>query len=67
MHQDVEKSDPTSDSQSQHPRRSVEKMSGLLRGEVDAKMCTSVMVYACFLTGFTSAVTFTVSNKVTDR
>lgn len=31
-----------------------------LREEVDPKQCQWVSVYACFLTGFTSAISFTV-------
>jgi type IV secretory pathway VirB2 component (pilin) len=63
MPQDVEKSIPRSESESSHPpRRSLQHVTELLQGEVDTKMCTSVMVYACFLTGFTSAVSFTVSS-----
>jgi hypothetical protein len=65
MPQDIEKSIPRSESQSSHPpRRSFKHVTELLQGEVDTKMCTSVMVYACFLTGFTSAVSFTVSLTV---
>ncbi|GHJ85439.1 hypothetical protein NliqN6_1841 [Naganishia liquefaciens] len=60
MRQDLEKSYSSNHSAStQPPRRRLQHVTDLLRGEVDSKMCTCVMVYACFLTGFTSAITFT--------
>jgi hypothetical protein len=35
--------------------------------EVDSKQTTWMMVWACFLTGFTSAVSFTVSCRPKDK
>ena len=37
---------------------------GWLAGEVDAKNCIRQAIYMCFLTGFTSAPSFTVSDFV---
>jgi len=34
-----------------------------LQAQVNSKECVSVSIYACFLTGFTSAISFSVSLK----
>ncbi|KAJ9128084.1 hypothetical protein QFC24_000375 [Naganishia onofrii] len=60
MTPDIEKVDASSTSHSSHrSQRIIHYARKHLQGEVDSKKCTSAMVYACFLTGFTSAVSFT--------
>lgn len=34
-----------------------------LQAQVDSKQCVSVSIYACFLTGYTSAISFSVSRS----
>jgi hypothetical protein len=42
-------------------KSSIRRAADFLQTDVDAKKCNPVSIYACFLTGFTSAPSFSVS------
>jgi hypothetical protein len=43
------------------PISTVERVKGFMKSPVDSESCNTLALYACFLTGWTSAVSFSVS------